>query len=54
MKRPAVPITYFHSTIQVAHAYQVLRSEYFFRKFDGRFNLMVTFFAFHAFWRENL
>ena len=49
MKRPAVFITYFQSTIQVAHVYQVLCSEFFFRKFDGRFNLMGTFFGFHTF-----
>ena len=49
MKRPAVFITYFQSTIQIVHVYQILRSEYFFQKFVGRFNLMSTFFAFHHF-----
>ena len=49
MKRPAVFITYFQSTIQNVHVYQILRSEYFFQKFVGRFNLMSTFFAFHHF-----
>ena len=49
MKRPAVFITYFQSTIQIVHVYQILRSEYFFQKFVGRFNLMSTFFAFQQF-----
>ena len=49
MERPAVFITYFQSTIQIVHVYQILRSEYFFQKFVGRFNLMSTFFAFHHF-----
>ena len=49
MKRPAVFITYFQSTIQIVHVYQILRSEYFFQKFVGRFNLMSTFFAFQHF-----
>ena len=35
MKRPAVFITYFQSTIQIVHVYQILRSEYFFQKFVG-------------------
>ena len=49
MKRPAVFITYFQSTIQIVHVYQILRSEYFFQKFVGWFNLMSTFLAFHHF-----
>ena len=49
MKRPTVFITYFQSTIQNVHVYQILRSEYFFQKFVGRFNLMSTFFAFQHF-----
>ena len=49
MKRPAVFITYFQSTIQNVHVYQILRSEYFFQKFVGWFNLMSTFLAFHHF-----
>ena len=49
MKTPAIFITYFQSTIQIVHVYQILRSEYFFQKFVGRFNLMSTFFAFHHF-----
>ena len=52
MKRPAVFITYFQSTIQIVHVYQILRSEYFFQKFVGRFNLMSTFFAFHHFCKK--
>ena len=47
MKRPAVFITYFQSTIQIVHVYQILLSEYFFQKFVGCLNLMSTFFAFH-------
>ena len=46
MKRPAIFITYFQSTIQIV---QILGSEYFFQKFVGRFNLMSTFLAFHHF-----
>ena len=53
MKRPAVFTTYFQSTIQIVHVYQILRSEYFFQKFVDSFNLMSTFFAFHHL-RENL
>ena len=49
MKKPAVFITYFQNTIQIVHVYQILRSEYFFKKFVGRFNLMSTFFAFQHF-----
>ena len=49
MKRPAIFITYFQSTIQIVHVYQILRSEYFFQKFVGRFNLMSTFLSFHHF-----
>ena len=49
IKRPAIFITYFQSTIQIVHVYQILRSEYFSPKFVGRFNLMSKFFAFHHF-----
>ena len=49
MKRRAIFITYFQSTIQIVQVYQILRSEYFFQKFAGRFNLMSIFFAFHHF-----
>ena len=49
MKRPAVFITYFQSTIPDVHVYQILRSEYFFQKFVGCFNLMSTFFVFQHF-----
>ena len=49
MKRPAVLITYFQINIQNVHDYQILRSEYFFQKFAGRFNLMSTIFAFQHF-----
>ena len=49
MKRPAIFITYFQSTIQNVHVYQILPSEYFFQKFVDRFNLMSTFLAFHHF-----
>ena len=50
MKRPAVFIPYFQSPFQIVQVYQVLHSEYFFfRKFDGRFNLMSILFTFHQF-----
>ena len=49
MKRPAVFITYFQSTIQIGLLYQLLLSGYFFPKFDGRLNFMATFFAFPFF-----
>ena len=48
-ERPAIFITYFQSTIQIVYAYQALRSEYFFQKFVGSFNLMSIFFALHHF-----
>ena len=49
MKRRAVFITYFQSTIQIGLVYQFLLSGYFFPKFDGRLNIMGTFFAFPLF-----
>ena len=54
MKRPAVFIPYFQSPFQIVQVYQVLHSEYFFffRKFDGRFNLMSILFTFHQFCEE--
>ena len=44
MKRPAVFITYFQSSFQTVHSYQVLRSEYFFQKFYDRFQYNIHFF----------
>ena len=54
MKRPAVFIPYFQSPFQIVQVYQVLHSEYFFffRKSDGRFNLMSILFTFHQFCEE--
>ena len=49
VKKPAVFITYFQSTIQIVHVYQILSSEYLSPKFVGCFNLMSTFFALHHF-----
>ena len=49
MKRPAVFITYFQSTIQIVHVYQILRSEYFSQKFVACFNLVSTFFTLQQF-----
>ena len=49
MKRPAIFITYSQSNIQIVHVYQVLRFEYFIWKFDGHFNFVSIFFAFHHF-----
>ena len=52
MKGPAVFITHFQSAIRIGRVYQVLPSGYFFPKFDGRLNLMATFFAFPPFTRK--
>ena len=54
MKRPAVFTTYFQSTIQIVHVYHVLRSEFFYQKFVGRFHFYVHFFRFPPLLRENL
>ena len=54
MKRAAIFITYFQSPFQYVHVYQVLHSEYFFAKFDGRFSLMPILFYFPPLFRENL
>ena len=42
-------IIYFQSSVQIVHVDEVLRSGYFFQKFDGRLNLMSIFFTFHRF-----
>ena len=52
MKRPGIFITYFQSPFQYVHVYQALLSEYFFAKFDGRFNLIPIFFPFHHFCKK--
>ena len=54
MKRCVVFITYFQSSFQIVHICQVLHSEYFFQKFDGRFNLISIFFHFQPLLQENL
>ena len=46
MKKSAVFLTYFQSPFQFVHVYQVLPSEVFFAKFDGRFNLTAIFWRF--------
>ena len=42
-------IIYFQSSVQIVHVDEVLRSGYFFQKFDGPLNLMSIFFTFHRF-----
>ena len=52
MERPVVFITYFQSSFQTVHGYQVLRSEYFFQKFYDRFNIISIFFKFDNFYEK--
>ena len=42
-------IIYFQRPVQIVHVDEVLRSGYFFQKFDGPLNLMSIFFTFHRF-----
>ena len=43
MKRPAVFITYFQSSFQTVHSYQVLQSEL--QSFTNRFQYNIHFFS---------
>ena len=52
MKRPAVFITYFENLFEIVHVQQVLNSEYFFRKFDGRSKIMAIFLLSTTFARK--
>ena len=52
MKRPTVFITYFQSSVQFVHVYQVLLSEYFFQKNGGCFNLISIFPCLNNFCKE--
>ena len=42
-------IIYFQRPVHIVHVDEVLRSGYFFQKFDGPLNLMSIFFTFHRF-----
>ena len=42
-------IIYFQRPVHIVHVDEVLRSGYFFQKFDGPLNVMSIFFTFHRF-----
>ena len=52
MKRPTVFITYFQSSVQFVHVYQVLLSEFFFQKYGGCFSLISIFPCLNNFCKE--